>query len=117
MNAVSHFVIVAAMQKFSEAKQANDATTEKQDNTADTSEAKKDDQAQNNETSVDGRPTPAGESRDRGQDTVTPAASTTSRNPNLRPGWVIKLSDQILIKKVSSTFLFSFITVRKLWPC
>lgn len=44
---------------------------------ADTSEAKKDDQAQNNQTSVDGRPTPAGESRDRGQDTVTPAAQVS----------------------------------------
>lgn len=76
----------AAMRKFSEAKQANDATTEKQDNTADTSEAKKDDQAQNNQTSVDGRPTPAGESRDRGQDTVTPAAQVSDEKVSLTPG-------------------------------
>ena len=69
-----HSLITAAMQKFNEAKQATDATAEEEEKTAETAEAKKDDLAENNETSVDETSTSAEELHDRGQGTVTPAA-------------------------------------------
>ena len=62
------------MQKFNEAKQATDTTAEEEEKTAETAEAKKDDLAENNETSVDETSTSAEELHDGGQGTVTPAA-------------------------------------------
>lgn len=76
----------AAMQKFNEAKQASDAIADKEEKSAETGEGKKDDQSENNETSVDGRATPAEESRDRGQDAVTPAAQVSDEKVSLTPG-------------------------------
>lgn len=74
----------AAMQKFNEAKQATDTTAEEEEKTAETAEAKKDDLAENNETSVDETSTSAEELHDRGQGTVTPAAK--DEKVSLSPG-------------------------------
>ncbi|XP_027040073.1 uncharacterized protein LOC113668381 isoform X1 [Pocillopora damicornis] len=76
----------AAMQKFNEAKQATDATAEEEEKTAETAEAKKDDLAENNETSVDETSTSAEELHDRGQGTVTPAAKGGDEKVSLSPG-------------------------------
>lgn len=75
----------AAMQKFNEAKQATDATAEEEEKTAETAEAKKDDLAENNETSVDETSTSAEELHDRGQGTVTPAAKGGDEKVSLSP--------------------------------
>nr|XP_058942417.1 uncharacterized protein LOC131770716 isoform X2 [Pocillopora verrucosa] len=76
----------AAMQKFNEAKQATDTTAEEEEKTAETAEAKKDDLAENNETSVDETSTSAEELHDRGQGTVTPAAKGGDEKVSLSPG-------------------------------
>lgn len=76
----------AAMQKFNEAKQATDTTAEEEEKTAKTAEAKKDDLAENNETSVDETSTSAEELHDRGQGTVTPAAKGGDEKVSLSPG-------------------------------
>lgn len=76
----------AAMQKFNEAKQATDATAEEEEKTAETAEAKKDDLAENNETSVDETSTSAEELHDGGQGTVTPAAKGGDEKVSLSPG-------------------------------